>query len=199
MFCCNHQHPERTEIAGFQAFLGKPAGAQAVVVGEVGSRRRGSPVGAHGLEPEGGPLDEVRGRETVRRAASQRGIEVAPDQSHIVILRKPRDDHRREMVDHERTGIQNIFVGHDYALGLHRRPRCVLEKKSVRSATKMLDRGRVHEVFRHDPRKTRNVVHVNAGCRDAASGEIRLQRCVVVLAGQNPGCLAILGDVDRFV
>ncbi len=34
---------------------------------------------------------------------------------------------------------------------------------------------------------------------DPASGEVRLQRSVVVLAGQNPGRLAILGDVHHLV
>ena len=58
---------------------------------------------------------------------------------------------------------------------------------------------RVHEIFRHDPGKTGNVIHVDARCRDAASGEIRLQRCVVVPAGQNSRRLAVLRDVDHFV
>ena len=55
------------------------------------------------------------------------------------------------------------------------------------------------EVFGDDPRKAGDVVDVDAGRRDSASGEICLQRGVVVLAGQNPGRLAILGDVDHLV
>ena len=111
----------------------------------------------------------------------QRGIQVAPDQSHIVILRKPGYDDRIGMVDHERTGLQDVFVRHHHALGLHRRPRRVLEKQNLRSVEKGFVRNRIDEVFRDDPRKTGDVVDVDAGRRDSTSGEIRLQRCVVVL------------------
>ena len=88
---------------------------------------------------------------------------------------------------------------HHHALGLHRGTRGVLEKQNLRRIDKRFVRNRIHELFGDDPRKTGNVVDVDSGRRDSTSSEIRLQRCVVVLAGQNPGRLAILGDVDHFV
>ena len=86
------------------------------------------------------------------------------------------------MVDYERTGIQDVFVRHDHALGLHRRTRRVLEKQDLRRTGSRSLRNRIHEIFRGDPRKTGNVIYVNAGRRDCPSGEIRLEGCVVVSA-----------------
>jgi len=66
-----HQYAKRAEITGLQAFFGKPPGAQAIVVGEVGGSGRSGPVDGDGIEPQDGPLNEVHGSEPVRRAAFQ--------------------------------------------------------------------------------------------------------------------------------
>ncbi len=60
-------------------------------------------------------------------------------------------------------------------------------------------RDRIHEIFRRDPGKAGDVIHVNAGGSDSTSGEIGLERGVIVPAGQDAGRLAILGDVDHLV
>ncbi len=114
--------------------------------------------------------------------ACKRGIKVAPDQSHIVILGKPGYDYRRSMVDYERTVMQYVFVRDHHALGISRRPRRVLEKQNLRSAVESFVRNRIDEVFSYDPTKTGNIVDVNSGSRDSASGEIGLQGSEVVFA-----------------
>ena len=66
-----HQYAKRAEITSLQAFLGKPSGAQAIVVGEVGGSRRRGVVGRYCIEPQDRPLNEVHGSEPVRRATFQ--------------------------------------------------------------------------------------------------------------------------------
>src|ERR1700691_2894525 len=84
-----HQYAKRTQITSLEAFLRKPPGAQAIVVGEVGGSRRSGVVRRDRIEPQDRALNEVHGSEPIRRATLQCWIEVAPDQSHIVILRYP--------------------------------------------------------------------------------------------------------------
>src|ERR1700751_3690336 len=171
----DHEHADRTEVAIFETLLGNSPGTQAIVVSEVGGCRGGSLIGGYRIKPQNRALNEVRGRETVRRAALQGGIKIATNQSHIVILRKPGDDYRRGMIDHERRSLQDVFVRDNDALGLHRRPGRVLEKQNLRGAAKRLVRNRIHEIFGDDPRKPGNAVDVDAGGRDSTSGEIGLQ------------------------
>jgi len=115
----DHQHMQRTEIAIFQTLFGNSSGAQAVFIRKVRRGRCGGAILCDRLEPEIWPLDKVGGSETVGRAATQRGIEIAADQSHVVILRKPGNDYGRRMIDDERAGLQNIFVGDHHTLRLH--------------------------------------------------------------------------------
>src|SRR5208282_1897258 len=105
----NHQQPERAKIASLQTLLRKPPGAQAIVVSEIRRRRGAGPISLDRVKPKDRSLNEIRGSEAVGRAACERGIKVAPNESHIVILRKPGYDYRRGMVDHERAVVQYVF------------------------------------------------------------------------------------------
>ena len=70
--------------------------------------------------------------------------------------------------------MQYVFVRDHHAFRISSRPRRVLEKQNVRCAVESFVRKRIDEVFRHYPTKTGNVVDVEPGCRDSASGKICL-------------------------
>jgi hypothetical protein len=126
-------------------------------------------------------------------------IQVATDQSHIVILRKPRNYHGRGMIDHELIRAEDIFMRHDDAFGLHRGTGRVLEEQYLRVLRMQQARNRIDEVFRGYPRKAGDVIHIDAGGRNTAPGKIGLERSMVVTAGQDACRLAVLCNVDHLV
>src|SRR5579871_3270006 len=103
------------------------------------------------------------------------------------------------MIDHQRTSIEDVFVGHDYTLGLHRRTRRVLEKQDIRRIDWRLARNLIHEFLGRDPRKTGNVINVDPGRRYSTSSEIGLEGGLVISTRQDSSRLAILCDVNHFV
>src|SRR5215469_2399274 len=57
----------------------------------------------------------------------------------------------------------------------------------------------VYEVFSGNPRKPRDVIHIDARGTNATSSHICLERCVILLARQDAGRVAILCDVNHLV
>ena len=88
-----------------------------------------------GPQPQGRPCEEVLGRDEDQWSRVVNGAEQAPDQSHVMVERQPRNAQLREPSLGGHDGFQRRALGHEVKVserhrpGLHRGARRELDER----------------------------------------------------------------------